>query len=417
MAKRYRKKPLASFEHGTRIYAPSASEHYYRIIATDPLTGKRVYLTATTEAGARDRARELEDRVAHAAELRQPDDGDRTVGRLADLYLEKHIAHRSTRYRERQEYLLRRWVRPLLAERPVKEWTPADSEDVLNKVRSATDAASTVQSVGATMRGMVTYARKLRWLTARDDDPMWMVSYSAKAKVQGESVVFIPRESLPTDADCEKLFAAMAEQGDERWATAMRLTHRSGLRWGELTALRAGDIQFEPTRIVRVSKAVERPSKGAAKVKAPKNLQARTTIFPRSLTDELRALVDQVMEAEGPAGLLFPGARGGLARRSSFQQVWIKAAAAAGWPMVRPLARTKGYGPKGKKGWRYVGSARWTVHDLRHVAACWMLFDLKLDAAIVADKLGHADASFTIKRYVGVRGDADEQATEATDEW
>lgn len=46
-----------------------------------------------------------------------------------------------------------------------------------------------------------------------------------------------------------------------------------------------------------------------------------------------------------------------------------------------------------------------------------MLFDLGLDAAIVAEKLGHADAAFTVKRYVGVRGDADQQATRLTDSW
>lgn len=51
------------------------------------------------------------------------------------------------------------------------------------------------------------------------------------------------------------------------------------------------------------------------------------------------------------------------------------------------------------------------THDLRYVAACSMLFDLKLDPAIVADKLGHADASFSIKRYIGIRGDADAATT------
>jgi integrase len=63
------------------------------------------------------------------------------------------------------------------------------------------------------------------------------------------------------------------------------------------------------------------------------------------------------------------------------------------------------------------GSAQWRPHDLRHVAACWMLFDLGLDPAIVADKLGHADPSFTMKRYVAVRSDADITAMDATDAW
>jgi integrase len=400
VAKSYRKRPLVSFEHGTRIYAPSDSERYYRIVATDPVSSKRVYSMAKTEEIARERAREMEDRRARCVELRDVDPGDRTVGTLADAYLEAHIAHRSVRYRERQEYLLRRWVRPVLAERTVTDWTPADSEQVLSQARQAGVSSSTVQNVGATMRGLVTYARKLRWLTGRDD-----------------TAVYIPRASLPTDADCEKLFAAMREQGQARWATAMRLAHRSGLRWGELIALRAEDIEFEPARVVRVHQAVEQPAKGTATMKAPKNERRRTTIFPRSLTEELRLLVDEVVAEHSPCGLMFPGARGGIARRSAFQQVWIKAADAAGWPMERELQRSKGYGPAHKKGWRWTGSATWTVHDLRHVAACWMLFDLKLDPAVVADKLGHADPSFTVKRYIGVRGDADAQAHDLTEDW
>ena len=86
--------------------------------------------------------------------------------------------------------------------------------------------------------------------------------------------------------------------------------------------------------------------------------------------------------------------------------------------MTSPLRRTAGYGQTAK-GWRWTGSAPWTVHDLRHVAACWMLFDLDLglDAAIVAEKLGHADAASTVKRYVGVRGDAHQQATRLSDAW
>jgi hypothetical protein len=38
-------------------------------------------------------------------------------------------------------------------------------------------------------------------------------------------------------------------------------------------------------------------------------------------------------------------------RRSNFQQVWIWAADAAGWPMTASLRRTAGYGQT-SKGWR-----------------------------------------------------------------
>lgn len=243
-----------------------------------------------------------------------------------------------------------------------------------------------------------------------------MVRYAKRASVQGAAAIYVPRASLPTEEQCTALFEAMEAHGHGRWATAMRLTHRSGLRWGELIGLHADDIAFEPTRVVHIRRAVDQGANGPPSMKAPKNGKSRTSIFPKSLVDELRALVDEVTDTTGTDGLLFPTASGGIIRRTNFQQIWIRAAAAAGWPMTRPLRRSAGYG-KRNKGWRWTGSAKWSPHDLRHVAACWMLFDLGLDPAVVADKLGHADPSFTMKRYIGVRGDADSAAMAITDSW
>ena len=46
-----------------------------------------------------------------------------------------------------------------------------------------------------------------------------------------------------------------------------------------------------------------------------------------------------------------------------------------------------------------------------------MLFDMRLDPAMVAIVLGHANASFTLSRYVGVRGDLSTTVTAATESW
>ncbi|MGB3055589.1 MAG: tyrosine-type recombinase/integrase [Acidimicrobiales bacterium] len=97
--------------------------------------------------------------------------------------------------------------------------------------------------------------------------------------------------------------------------------------------------------------------------------------------------------------MLFPGTDGGFANRRTFQRIWARAARDAGWPMKRKTA------------------AVWHPHDLRHVAACWMLFDVRLDPAVVATVLGHANAAFTLSRYVGVRGDLSTTVTAATEGW
>jgi integrase len=243
-----------------------------------------------------------------------------------------------------------------------------------------------------------------------------MVRYAKTSSVQGAASIYVPRSALPTEEQCAALFDTLERLGHHRWAVAMRLAHRSGLRWGELIALQARDIEFEPARVVHVRRAVEQPTRGPATLKTPKNGKTRTTIFPKSLVADLRALVDETVQRDGTDGLLFPSGSGRIIRRSNFQQIWIRAADAAGWPMTTPLQRSAGYG-QANKGWRWTGAAKWSPHDLRHVAACWMLFDLGLDPAVVADKLGHADPNFTIKRYIGVRGNADLAAMAITDEW
>jgi len=74
MRGRYRKKPLAQHEHGTRIYAPSPSEARYRVVATDPVSGERIFVKLRTEDQARAKARELEQFIAQAARIRDPHD-------------------------------------------------------------------------------------------------------------------------------------------------------------------------------------------------------------------------------------------------------------------------------------------------------------------------------------------------------
>lgn len=412
----YRKKPLAQFEHGTRIYAPSGSETRYRVVATDPATRRRFSTKANTEDDARERAREIDERIAASKSVHAiSDERARTVQLLADRYVEDHLSTLSLRYRERQEYLLGSWILPRLGTLPLRDWTPAESHAVLSSVRRAGRSPELVQNVGATMRSLVSHARRLRWLGPQSDDPMWMVGYSKRSTVQGASTVFIPRSSLPTDAQCADLFDAMVANEEPTWALAMRLKHRSGLRWGELTALRASDFSFDP-RSIRVTRAVEQGRSAPPSIKGTKNGSERTAIFPRSLADDLRCHLETVRCERGDDGLVFPGRRGGLMRRSTFQQVWIKAANTAGWPMDAPLKRTRGYGPNGR-GWRWTGAAKWTPHDLRHIAACWMLFDLKLDVAVVAEKLGHHDPSFTMSVYVAPRGNADLEAMTRTEDW
>jgi hypothetical protein len=119
---RYRKKPLAQLEHGTRIYAPSPSETRYRVVANDPVSGERIFVKRRTEELARAKARELEQFIAQAAPLRDPKDaGPRSVERLAARYIKDHLSGLSLRFREKQTYLGPLDAAPHRRPRPVAE--------------------------------------------------------------------------------------------------------------------------------------------------------------------------------------------------------------------------------------------------------------------------------------------------------
>lgn len=51
------------------------------------------------------------------------------------------------------------------------------------------------------------------------------------------------------------------------------------------------------------------------------------------------------------------------------------------------------------------------------LAACWMLFDVGLVLAVASTLRDHANAAFTLSRYVGVRGDLSATVTAAIEEW
>ena len=105
MAGYRRRKPLVSYEYGTRIYAPSDAEARYRVVATDA-DGQRVFAKFSSEDAARQRAREIESRLASSVLLPGRANAPTKVGGLIDRYLVS-LSSRSTRYAERQEYLLR----------------------------------------------------------------------------------------------------------------------------------------------------------------------------------------------------------------------------------------------------------------------------------------------------------------------
>lgn len=148
----------------------------------------------------------------------------------------------------------------------------------------------------------------------------------------------------------------------------------TGLRWGEATALRAGDYDPRRRRLMVERSVTE--VRGAMIVGAPKSHARRSVAVPASVAVEL----DAAAAGRAPDALLFPAARGGYRRNQNDRQRWWNdAAAAAGVPGLTP-------------------------HELRHTAAS-LAVAAGANVLAVARMLGHKDPSMTLRIYADLFDD------------
>jgi integrase len=142
----------------------------------------------------------------------------------------------------------------------------------------------------------------------------------------------------------------------------------SGLRWGEVVALRDRRVHVDRRRI-RVVEAVTEVG-GRLEWGTPKTHEGRTVIVPR--------FVAAMLPVGDPDDLVFTAPKGGPLRTSNFRRdVWHPACRIAGMP--------EGL----------------LVHDLRDTAASLMIAS-GASIKAVQRALGHASAKMTLDTYGGL---------------
>jgi integrase len=231
---------------------------------------------------------------------------------------------------------------------------------------------------GATRASVLTALRSLCTMAVQDGilgrDP------TAGIKVRDQRA----REmKILTAAESRRILAAI----DPHYKLLVRAMLDTGLRWGEVIALRPDDItQTGGVWIIKVQRTIaevggkqsERPyGKTAAairEVEIEDDLASGLAKLPR-VDSDLTTNVARLNEH------LFTAARGGRLQRSNFRRVWLQACDAAGVKGVR-------------------------VHDIRHTHASWMVnadWDESPTAVLikVGKRLGHTDTK-TTARYLHV---------------
>lgn len=185
---------------------------------------------------------------------------------------------------------------------------------------------------------------------------------------------------LPRVGVSEKRFLShtqvreLAEAVGEPFNVVVLVLAFTGLRWGELAALRVRDVDLDRRRVHVVRSMTE--IRGRAVFGSPKNHQRRAVPLPAFLVEPLRAR----LVSRGPDELAFTSRAGAVLRNRNFRtQVFDRAA-------------------------RDVGLEGLTPHELRHTAAS-LAIAAGANVKAVQRMLGHASAAMTLDVYAGLFAD------------
>lgn len=263
------------------------------------------------------------------------------------VYAERWLNGRTLKPRTRTHYrsLLDRQILPMLQAVPLRHITP----DLVREWYAGT--AIDTPTLRSHAYGLL---RTILGQAVRDE-----LIRSNPCHIRGAGNTKRVKKIKPASlAELEALVTAMPE----RYRAMVLLASWCGLRFGELTELRRGDVDTK-TGTLRVRRGVVRAD-GQTLVGGPKSdAGVRDVAVPPHLLPMLREHLLQHAE-KGKDGLLFPARSGGHLAPSSLYRVFYRARDAAGRPDLR-------------------------FHDLRHTGAV-LAAQTGATLAELMGRLGHS---------------------------
>src|SRR5207302_204674 len=181
-------------------------------------------------------------------------------------------------------------------------------------------------------------------------------------RVEAEAMRFLSHDEV----------AALAAAIDPRYRALVLLAAYSGLRAGELAALRRKHVDLL-RRTVTVVEQVQRIG-GEFVVLPPKSAAGRRSVALPTLVATVLQEHLAAFGEPGPEGLVFAAPGGGFLRPENFRN-----------PGGLPAVKTAGVAPL-------------RLHDLRHTCAS-LAIAAGADVKVLQRMLGHASAALTLDRY------------------
>jgi len=324
---------------------------FFGVLWRNPETGRQTSLTYDDERDAIVAQQLIEAAGGHAVEAARIADAIRKPGPTVTAVVSEHIdlltsVGADTRSHYRQQLVAH--ISPAIGPYPVSTMTYRHMAGWVRTMSEKGLAPKTIANVHGLLSAAMTTAVRLGY---RADNPCVGVELPKSQSTRDEMTVLTRGE-----------FALLLSHVAAFYQPLVITLVATGLRWGEATALTAGDVDLvSRPATLRVTKAWKRDENRHWYVGPPKTKRARRTVsLPEDLVDVLLPLV----AAKAPDDLLFTNTVGNQLSSSRFwTTTWTPALDAACHP-VRADGTPDPDAPRLTK--------RPRVHDLRHTHASWM---------------------------------------------
>lgn len=331
-----------------------------------------------------------------------------TFGQWADTAIT-----RRTRANERTKNDYRRDLRLHFADlldKPLEDVDEGDVLDWLDAIQEEDDDGKTL--AGKTIRNLHGFASSVFKDGMSQHPPVatWNPfggRMSEIAAVRTEEMTFLtPQE-----------FEVVLRHVREEYRPLISFLARTGLRYGEATALRVRDIELLAKRkTVTVTRAWKRTDTATWVIGEPKTPRSRRTL---SLSKELVELLTPLWAGRKGDALLFPGKDGGrLPHIEVYKRGWAPAVARARVCDTHYAPQRNGRGlpplmpdPCDCDG---VLEKQPRIHDLRHSYVSWLITEgIRLE--VISRRVGHSSIKITYDRYGHLDPSLDDAVNEAID--
>jgi integrase len=334
--------------------------------------------TSRTVHGSRkaavDVGRQLEDSLGQSA----LEGASATLSDLLDQWLEARGPELSPttlrNYRSRIELT----IRPVLGSVRLSRLTAKHLDDLYGAMRREGKSAKTIRNAHVVISAAL--AQAVRWGWLKDN----VATLARPPRISQRQI------KAPSVDEVREIIAA-AEERDPRLAPLLFLAALTGMRRGELCGLRWSDVDLDGG-VLNVARSVV-VDFGGLRVKAPKTDRPRKLaldVVGVELIRRHRMQVDewaaQAETAIGPDAYVFSPDENGFKpfRPDNVTGFFTRVRDVVGHPDVR-------------------------LHDLRHFTAT-QLIGAGVDVRTVAGRLGHSDASVTLRVYSHVLEERDRAA-------